>query len=207
MPTLQEEKNLDFTDVGGGVLNKATLNPIALQYFALYPAPGLSGVANNYVSASVQRQNSETFDVRVDQRINDNNNIFGRYSYNNTQTVNPGGLPAVNGIVPDGGITAPELVQNAMGNFTHIFTPSVLLELKAAYTRIDLDTTLANNGKNLSTQFGLAAPISTELQRAHTHATGGLRSLWEMRRSTRIQPSTAHSSSWALSLTPRASTA
>jgi outer membrane receptor protein involved in Fe transport len=156
IPTLQEETNLDFTDVGGGVLNKATLNPIALQYFSLYPAPNLSGIANNYVAASVQRQNSETFDVRVDQHINDNNNIFGRYSYNNTHTVNPGGLPAVNGIVPDGGITAPELVQNAMGNFTHIFNPSLLLELKAAYTRIDLDTTLANNGKNLSTQFGLA---------------------------------------------------
>ena len=101
-------------------------------------------------------QNSETFDVRVDQHINDNNMIFGRYSYNNTNTVNPGGLPAVNGIVPDGGITAPELVQNAMGNYVHIFKPTLLLELKGAYTRINLQTVLGNNGKNLSTQFGLA---------------------------------------------------
>ena len=156
VPTLQEETNLDFTDVGGGVLNEAALNPIALQYFALYPAPNLPGVANNYVSASVQRQNSDTFDVRLDQHINDKNNIFGRYSYNNTHTINPGGLPAVNGIVPDGGINAPERVQNTMGNFTHIFSPSLLLELKGAYTRINLNTTLANKGKNLSTQFGLA---------------------------------------------------
>ncbi len=58
VPTLQEEKNLDFTDVGGGVLDKATLDPIALQYFALYPAPNRAGVANNYASASVQRRMS-----------------------------------------------------------------------------------------------------------------------------------------------------
>jgi len=43
-----------------------------------------------------------------------------------------------------------------MGNFTHIFNTSLLLELKGAYTRIDLDTKLANNGQNLSTKFGLA---------------------------------------------------
>jgi outer membrane receptor protein involved in Fe transport len=150
------ERNFDFTDVGGGVLNKATLNPVALQYFALYPAPNAAGTANNYAADPIQRQNAETFDARIDQRINDNNNLFGRYSYNNTHTVNPGGLPAVGGIVPDGGITAPEVVQNAMGNFTHIFNPSLLLEVKAAYTRINLDTVWGNSGKNLSEQFGLA---------------------------------------------------
>jgi outer membrane receptor protein involved in Fe transport len=154
------ERTFDFTDVGGGKLNTATLNPIALQYFKLYPAPSNANLANNYVAHPVRVQNSETFDVRADHRINDNNSMFVRYSYNNTHTVNPGFLPTttVDGtsIVPDGGITAPELVQNVLGNFTHIFSPSLLLELKSAYTRIDLDTTLANNGKNLSTQFGLA---------------------------------------------------
>jgi outer membrane receptor protein involved in Fe transport len=153
------ERTFDFTDVGGGVLNPATLNPIALQYFQLYPAPSNTGLANNYVGHPVQVQNSETFDARADHRINDNNSIFVRYSYNNTHTVNPGYLPTATvdstSIVPDGGITAPELVQNVLGNFTHIFSPSLLLELKSAYTRIDLDTTLANNGKNLSTLFGL----------------------------------------------------
>ena len=156
VPTLQEETNFDFTDVGGGVLNKSELNPIALQYFALYPAPNLSGTANNYVADPIQRQNSESFDLRVDQHINDNNSFFVRYSYNNTHTVNPGNLPAVNGIIPDGGITSPELVQNVQGNYIHIFNPSLLLELKAAYTRINLLTQWGNQGKNLSTQFGLA---------------------------------------------------
>ncbi len=155
VPTALEDK-FDFTDVGGGVLDPLTLNPIALQYFALYPAPNRPGLANNYVSNAIQRQHSETFDVRVDHRINDTNMIFGRYSYNNTNTVNPGGLPAVGNIIPDGGVTAPELVQNAMGNYVHIFKPTLLLEVKGAYTRINLQTLLGNNGKNLSTQFGLA---------------------------------------------------
>lgn len=155
VPTLQEEKNFDFTDVGGAVLDKSKLNPIALQYFALYPAPNLSGTANNYVSDPVQRQNSETFDIRIDDHLNDSNSFFGRYSYNNTHTENPGNLPVVNGIVPDGGITSPELVQNAQGNYIHIFNPSLLLELKGAYTRINLLTQWGNQGKNLSTQFGL----------------------------------------------------
>ena len=54
VPTAPEDK-FDFTDVGSGVLNPLTLNPIALQYFALFPAPNLPGLANNYAADPIQR--------------------------------------------------------------------------------------------------------------------------------------------------------
>jgi len=173
VPTLQEQTKYDFTDVGGPALKAGQLSSIALNFFALYPHPNVAGAgaANNYSAAPVQVQNSETFDLRADHRFNDNNTAFVRYSYNNTHTVNPGNLPAANGIIPDGGVIAPELVQNVLGNYTHLFSPTLLLELKGAYTRINLNTTLGNNGKDVSTQFGLTGANYNSLTSGLTNMT------------------------------------
>jgi hypothetical protein len=171
VPTLQEETTYNFNDiqvpVGPPGPNQAmgpgpdlssqvaTFDKVGLNYFKLFPKPNRSGTANNYIADPIQRQHSESFDVRVDHNISNKDALFARYSYNNTYTENPGNLPAVNGIYPDAAINSPEVVQNALGNYTHIFTPEMLLEVKAAYTRINLLTKLGNEGKNVSSDFGI----------------------------------------------------
>jgi hypothetical protein len=103
VPTLYEQQHVgDFSDIGGPVLNSSQLNPIALKYFQLYPAPNLPGRVNNFTYSSNRTQTSDTFDLRVDQKFSDRDRFFARYSYNNVTTNTPDSLPAVNGISPGG---------------------------------------------------------------------------------------------------------
>jgi Flp pilus assembly protein TadG len=59
------------------------LNPIALNYLNAFPLPNIpgAGVLNNYEVVRSETLNQDTFDLRIDGIINDNNQIFGRGSY------------------------------------------------------------------------------------------------------------------------------
>ena len=164
VPTVFEEENPgNFSDAGGPVIPTAALNPIALNYFKLFPLPtntSPTAFANNFVSAPNRVQYQWLADARVDEHFNPNNLFFARYSINNTNTDTPGPFPEVNGIFPGGNVygedgTAQQQEQNIDMDYTHIFTPSVLLELKAGYTRINNASLPLNYGNSLSTQLGL----------------------------------------------------
>jgi hypothetical protein len=161
VPTSFEEQNPgNFSDAGGPVLTPAQLNPIALNYYKLYPAPNKAGFANNFVSSPNDTQNAELADARFDEHFNQNNLFFARYSINRTNTNTPGPFPVVNGIAPGGNVYGEDGIsnqqeQNIALNYVHIFTSSVLLELKAGYTRINNASLPLNFGNSLSSQLGL----------------------------------------------------
>ena len=127
-----------------------------MDYFKLYPAPTNSALANNFVSDPARRQNSETFDVRVDHHFSPRDLFFTRYSFNDVTTFTPGPFPAVGNVQP-GGLTggmfpgnSKELAQNAQLNYTHIYNSALLLELKAGYTRFGNQALPLNYGTNFN---------------------------------------------------------
>ncbi|MFT4113270.1 carboxypeptidase regulatory-like domain-containing protein [Silvibacterium sp.] len=145
-----------------------TVDPIALNYLKLFPAPNAagtnSGVTNNYVSGGNKTQYSTTVDARVDHSFNTNNQLYARFTYNNVSSFNPAQLPvggpnAISGVIPGGGRynfsgDAADVAYGYQLNFTHIFTPHLILELKAGYTRINNLSTPLNYGVNAATEFG-----------------------------------------------------
>jgi hypothetical protein len=161
VPTLYEEQNVgDFTDIGGAKISSAYVNSIAAKYYALYPAPNLPGKTNNYNSTYRKTQQSDTFDGRMDHIFNASNILYGRYTLNNVHTDIGSPLPVVNGIAPGGDLTAfdgtaKQYAQNGQLNYTHVFNPNLLLELKAAYTRLNNSALPLNYGINASEEFGL----------------------------------------------------
>lgn len=160
VPTLFEEQHPgNLSDIGGPVIPASQLNPIALKYFALYPAPNLPGKVNNFQYSPNFTQYSTTYDTRIDQQFSPNNRFFARYTYNDVTTFTPGGLPAVNGIQPGGSVAAPgnadESAQQILVDDLHTFTPNVALELKAGYTRINNESLPLNYGQNDGNKFGI----------------------------------------------------
>ncbi|MDQ1693642.1 MAG: hypothetical protein QOH85_1177, partial [Acidobacteriaceae bacterium] len=123
------------------------IDPIAFAYLSLYPAPnaGAPGaLTNNYITSPNKTQTSNSFDVRVDHRFNQNNTFFGRYDYNKVDTFTPPGLGTdpTTGLQISGGQydfdgPATDTEQQYGFGFTHIFTPALLVDLRAAYTRIN----------------------------------------------------------------------
>ncbi len=144
----------------GDIVPPNRMDPVAVALVNLYPLPLTGGLVNNFTYNPVKSQNNDTFDVRIDHRISDANNFFARYSFNNTNTVIPKGCPAApNGIDPvcDTGRsgTARQRAQAAQLNDVHVFSPRVVMEVKAGFSRYYVFSLPVNYGKNVSQQLGL----------------------------------------------------
>ncbi|MFN7929485.1 MAG: TonB-dependent receptor [Blastocatellia bacterium] len=137
----------------------ALRDPIALKLGALLPQPTGSGInVTNYASSPVRTQDASTFDTRIDHRLTDKMNMFGRYSFNDVTTVQPTGFPTVNGINP-GGLFAfagpnESRAQNIQLNLVRTIRPNLLLELRTGYTRVAIQSKTVNDGKNSANDLG-----------------------------------------------------
>jgi len=166
-PTLFEEKNPgNFSDQPGGIIIPPTrLDPVALKYWQLFPAPnaGPPGLLGANYNANVNKlYNSTTYDARIDHHFSEKSSIFGRFSYNPTYNSQPALFPdaTVDGVkVSAGGGIYPGPSeadsQGYMLDYVHIFTPTLLMELKAGFTRLWLYTSAPNQGTNASQKFGM----------------------------------------------------
>lgn len=141
----------------------STLDPAGLNYASLFPAPNIPGQAE-FTSTPKRTQNSNTADGRVDHHFNDQNTLFFRWSYNNVNTFIPDVFPATNvagvNLLPGGtafGFSGPAntFAQQFQLGYMHIFSPTLLLQLNAAYTRINTLSAPQDLGTNAATRFGI----------------------------------------------------
>ena len=168
VPTLSEWNDINSQNGGSpqALLSTANgtaglpINPLALNYLKLYPKPtntDPSVLSNNFTISPNKTQNYNVYDARVDHRFNENNQFFGRFTYNNVATFTPPAFGTVNGVEISGGRfnfdgPATNGAQQYAFGYTHIFTPSLLVDLRAAFTRI--------NNLSLPLNFGLGVDQS-----------------------------------------------
>jgi hypothetical protein len=136
------------------------VSTLGKNLFAMFPAPNVQGTTtNNYVYSPRKTQNVKTFDGRLDHHISDNDLLFARYSYGSTNTLIPGSLPSasINGKSYANADTTSTIATQGLGvDWVHTFTPTLLLEIKAGYTRFNnISTTI--NGKDIASTLGFAS--------------------------------------------------
>ena len=135
---------------------------VALAYLSLFPAPTNTSpgvLSNNYTVSPSKTQSSNTYDARIDHSFNSNNLFFGRFSYNKVNTVTPQALGTQNGIQISGGRwnfagPATDVGQQYGFGYTHMFSQNLLLDLRAAFTRINNLSLPLNYGTNPDTTLG-----------------------------------------------------
>jgi hypothetical protein len=171
VPTAYEEQNPgDFSDIDGPVLTSSQIDSVGLDYFKMYPAP-TPGQGSNYVGGFNKTQYSTDFDGRVDEAFNARNLFYGRFAYNNVYSNAPGPFPdvTVDGItlnpnfVAYGSGFAKDIAYNGLMNYIHTFSSNLLLELKASYTRVNIQSFANTDGQNPNEAFGqpnVNTPIS-----------------------------------------------
>jgi len=175
--SLNGETPATLINSGNGTAGNA-IDPVALNYLKLFPAPNTPGcndptptpssncLTNNSIISPNKTQSGNSFDVRVDHRFNDRNQFFGRYDYNKYNTFTPPGLgTAPNGLQISGGRydfdgPATDTAQQYGFGFTHIFTPNLVLDLRAAFTRINNFSAPLNYGKNADTTVGFGSNMN-----------------------------------------------
>jgi hypothetical protein len=149
---------------GNGTQGQA-VDPIAFAYLSLFPAPTSSALSNNYTVSPSKTQNSSTYDARIDHSFNSNNLIFGRFSYNKVDTVTPQALGTQNGLQISGGRynfagPATDIGQQYGFGYTHIFNQNLLIDLRAAFTRINNLSLPLNYGTNPDTKLGFGTNMN-----------------------------------------------
>jgi hypothetical protein len=173
VPTLAEYDNINSIGSGspqallsaGNGTAGLPIDPVALNYLKLFPAPntGAAGqLANNYTISPNKTQFSNTYDARVDHKLDDRNLLFARFSYNDVNTFTPPNLGTVNGLQISGGRfnfdgPATDVAQQYATGYTHIFSSSLLLDLRAAFTRINNLSLPLNFGANADASVGFPA--------------------------------------------------
>jgi Carboxypeptidase regulatory-like domain/TonB dependent receptor len=141
------------------------INQIALNYLKLFPAPTSNALSSNFTISPNKTQNFNTYDARVDHKLNDQNLVFARFSYNSVDTFTPPAFGVVNGIEISGGRynfdgPATDVAQQYLLGYTHIFTPSLLMDLRAAYTRINNLSLPLNYGIGVDQTVGFPASMT-----------------------------------------------
>jgi hypothetical protein len=166
-----------FVDANGNPLTISTngipvgqaVDPVTLNYLKLYPK-GNDG-EGTYEIAPNKTQFGHTADFRVDQTFSQNDHLFARFNYNKVSgeipaPIGAGANPLATGIlasiVPTGnywdytGPATDKAYQYALG-YTHIFSQNLVVDLRAAYTRVNNFSQPNNYNSNADQTFGLPA--------------------------------------------------
>ena len=142
----------------GNIIPASRFSPVSSKVLPYYPMPNRPGnQANNYLSSVSSHSPWDSFLMKFDQRISEKDSVGFRYQHRQ----NGGEMPfdaSPLGIWE----TLKNTAQHIMGlNYTRLFTPTLINELRAGLYRTAGRQTLADGGTDYSSQFGIAG-ITTD---------------------------------------------
>lgn len=138
------------------MLPKTRVNPVAVALLDLYPAPTSAKLTNNYTVSPNATTSIDGFDTRFDQIFSEKDAAFARYSYVYSSQFQPSPFPGAADGEPSRPGTGWTESQNEAISETHIFSPKVVLETRAGYSRVaDLRVQVDANVMGVPAQYGI----------------------------------------------------
>ncbi|HET8548062.1 MAG TPA: carboxypeptidase regulatory-like domain-containing protein, partial [Bryobacteraceae bacterium] len=124
------------TPFAGNTIPAGAIDQTSARMVALYPDPNLPGQISNFLHNPVQTNRVDQFNLRSDYRTSAST-IFGRFSYEDADTYNPGNLPEpAIGAGPGrpGRVVIPS--KQAVLGYGRSFSPATYYELRIGYSRM-----------------------------------------------------------------------
>ncbi len=116
----------------GNIIPSSLIKPYSTAYAKLwFPTNLFPNTTSNFINTNPSRRDDDQINARVDQKISDKNNLFGRVSWSDLGLSDPASLPLASQI------TFNKYV-GAVLNDTHIFNPSTILNIRLGYLRANL---------------------------------------------------------------------
>jgi hypothetical protein len=141
-------------DAANKRINPACIDPVAAKLLSLYPMPNAPGTSSNYVSNGILNHNIDQFDLRVDNQISQRDQVFVRYSFQNTKRNEP---PVLDDPVASGDFASDMLIrgQNVVGSWSRIIGNNVFSETRVAYNRVRSDSVHLSFGVDANAEYGI----------------------------------------------------
>lgn len=129
----------------GNMIPSTDISPLALSLLPAYPSA--NNGTNLFTFSPVARQNTRQETFRIDHNFNENNRIFGRYTHDLNQTVEPGGL--FNGInLPNVATTATNVPGQILAiGLTSVLKPTLVNEITYNFSQNFIGSNLIGKGR------------------------------------------------------------
>ena len=141
------------------------INPTAARLAALYPAPNLPGIANNFVRTPGISDDNNRFTTRIDYKINGKNDVFGRYSFGKRNRF----LPGVFGGLADGSDSSSRGQTSVLNHsvtigWNDIIAANVINQFRFGYNYANAVTTQEPFGQGSSSDYVPGIPNDPLIQ-------------------------------------------
>ncbi|GAC1662214.1 MAG: hypothetical protein NVS9B4_15590 [Candidatus Acidiferrum sp.] len=131
-------------------------DPVSQKILGLVPLPTAPGFTQNFIQNSKFVKSNNSFDVKVDYNPNVKNHISGRMSFQKFTVNDPPAFGQAGG--PHGGGfqgTGQQKTYVPGVNWDHIFSTTLIMELRVGVERYRNDARQTDYGKNDSTAIGI----------------------------------------------------
>ncbi len=128
------------------------VDPLAATLSTYWPIPNVSIAGNNFLSDPHRQESRNNFDVRIDHKISDVDNAFGRFSYENQPSFIP---PPFNNLLDGGGFfdgNEDNSYRSLALSEVHLFKSNLVNEFRLGYNRINTHRFQLNANQNISAQ-------------------------------------------------------
>lgn len=88
--------------------------------------PNRPGQAQNFVNTTSDRRDDDQFNLRLDHKISDNNNVFGRWSWADNERLQPQAFPGRE-------VTFFNKFRNLAIGDTHLFSPTTIFDFRFGF--------------------------------------------------------------------------
>lgn len=144
----------------GNTILPARFSAAGVAVLGLYPAPngtGTSSANGLFTSSPTKTDDFDQFTVRVDHRFNEQNTLFGRYSYSKENRFDTFDSFCANvNTIPGFGCNTLNGGQQAVADYIRLLGPNKVNEARVSFTRVRGGIFQQNMGNDISTQLGIA---------------------------------------------------
>lgn len=164
--TASEAQNWGRVPFPGNILPMGKRSPFAAYAFDQTPAPTQPGVnplvAANWFGPSPTGVDDSTYTVRIDHRLRDQDQIYGRYTIgSHGNTSQRGNTPFITLDKMWNYVSSGEDMQSAMVAWNHVFSPTFFVETIATGSRMywQYDQDAPGAQENVAAKFGTPNPF------------------------------------------------
>ena len=139
------------------VIPSSRMSSIGQAILAMYPTPQVSTTISNYFVTEPVTYGYKQYIIRIDQNLSEKTTIYGLFTHNHDQEYTAGN-DFSNAAITSTNPTSNDY--NIITDLTHIFSPSMVLDLKASYGHSSslAPTGVALQENFLASKLGLTMP-------------------------------------------------
>lgn len=162
--TVQNGKAYTRAPFAGNIIPADRISPVSAKIATYWPTPNAANAAvgaNNYVNVEGNQIQKNTFSTRVDQNFTDYTRMFVRYSYDDSPWTRASPYGTSDAGSPAYG---PQdfTRYNAVSELDHVFSPSLIGVVRAAFSRLSNYRNPLSDGFDIS-QLGFPSTLQSEI--------------------------------------------